>query len=165
MPSSGVRACPCSVCAAAPETLRFDNPRSPLRRLIVSLHVATGAAGGALAGTRLRALALGPLLHLAGDLMPHEDIRSRRFEIASGLALLGLVAAVRGPFDPAVIGAAAASAPDVEHVLPLPRPGGRNLFPSHRFHGWHRSGGVPAWAQLLASGVIVGVLISSRKEP
>lgn len=133
--------------------------------MIVSLHVATGAAGGALAGTRLRALAIGPLLHLAGDLMPHEDIESRRFEIASGLALLGLLAAVRGPFDPAVIGAAAASAPDVEHVLPLPHPGGRNLFPSHRIRGWHRSGGVPAWAQLLAAGVIVGVLLSSRKEP
>jgi hypothetical protein len=131
--------------------------------VIVSLHVATGAAGGALAGTRLRALALGPLLHLAGDLIPHEDIPSRRFEIASGIALLGLVALARGPFDPAVIGAAAASAPDIEHVVRLRRPGGRKLFPSHRIHGWHRSGGLPAGLQLLTAGAIVGVLLSSRK--
>ena len=53
---------------------------------------------------------------------------------------------------------AAASAPDIEHVLPLP--GERNLFPSHRIEGWHREGGVPAWAQLLAAGTILGVLLA-----
>ena len=127
--------------------------------MIVSLHVATGAAGGALAGSRLGALAVGPFLHLAGDLVPHQDIDSRRFEIWSGLACLAAVAAARGPLDPAVVGGIAASAPDLEHVLPLPRPGGRKLFPSHRVHGWHRAGGVPAWAQLLAAGLIVGGLV------
>ena len=126
--------------------------------------MASGAAGGALAGSRRRALLLGPALHLAGDLIPHRDIASRRFEIASGVALLALLAAARGPLDPAVLGGAAAAAPDLEHVLPFPRPGGRKLFPSHRFRGWHRAGGVPAWTQLLAAGVIVGVLIRPRKE-
>jgi hypothetical protein len=129
--------------------------------LIVSLHVATGAAAGALAGSRGRALVLGPLLHLAGDRMPHQDIASRRFEIRSGLVLLLAVAAVRGPLSPATLGAAAASAPDLEHVLHLPRPGGRKLFPSHRVHGWHRAGGVPAWAQLLAAGALIGAVLSS----
>ena len=127
--------------------------------MIVSLHVATGAAGGALAGSRLRALAVGPLLHLAGDLVPHQDVASRQFEIWSGIACLAAIAAARGPLDPAVIGGAAASAPDLEHVLPLPRPGGSKLFPSHRVQGWHRAGGLPAWAQLLAAGLIVGALI------
>jgi len=67
---------------------------------------------------------------------------------------------VRGPFDPAVSGALAASSPDLEHVLRLPRPGGRKLFPSHRLHGWHRSGGVPAPAQLLLAGFLIGLLLS-----
>ena len=131
--------------------------------MIVSLHVATGAAGGALVRSRLPALALGLLLHVAGDRMPHEDIPSRRFEAASGLALLALVAAARGPLSPAALGAVAASAPDIEHVLRFPRPGGRKLFPSHRVHGWHRTGGVPAWAQLLMAGFLTGAVAAARR--
>ncbi|HYX89073.1 MAG TPA: hypothetical protein VE753_06870 [Gaiellaceae bacterium] len=127
--------------------------------MIVSLHVATGAVGGALAGSRRASLALGPLLHLAGDRMPHHDIADRRFEIASGAAAVLLLAAVRGPLDPAVTGALAASLPDVEHVYRLPRPGGRKLFPSHRVHGWHRAGGVSAATQLLVAGFLLGLLL------
>jgi hypothetical protein len=103
------------------------------------------------------------LLHLAGDRMPHEDIVDRRFEIASGVAAVLLLAAVRGPLDPAVTGALAASAPDLEHVLRFPRPGGRKLFPSHRVRGWHRSGGVSAPAQLLLAGFLLGLVLRSRK--
>jgi hypothetical protein len=126
--------------------------------VIVSLHVASGALAGALAGSRTGALALGPLAHLLGDRMPHHDIHSRPFEIASGIAALLFLATRRGPLDPAVLGAVAASVPDVEHVVRFPRPGGRKLFPSHRFHGWHRPGGVPTWAQLLVAGAILGAL-------
>ena len=126
--------------------------------MIVSLHVATGAAGGAAAGTKLGAALAGPLLHLAGDRVPHQDIASRRFELVSGVAALLLLALARGPLDPAVIGGIAASAPDVEHVLPLPRPGGRKLFPSHRVRGWHRAGGLPASLQLVAAGALLGAL-------
>ena len=78
--------------------------------MIVSLHVATGAAAGALVGSRRRAVPLGLLLHFLGDVMPHRDIPSRRFEIASGVAALLLVAARRGPLDAATLGAAACSA-------------------------------------------------------
>lgn len=126
--------------------------------MIVSLHVATGGLAGALAGSRGAAVALGLVAHAAGDRMPHEDLRSRRFETASGIAALLFLAAARGPLDPAVVGAAAASAPDLEHVLRLPRPGGRKLFPSHRVYGWHRTGGVPASVQLVAAGAILGTL-------
>jgi hypothetical protein len=129
--------------------------------VIVSLHVATGAAGGALAGSRRRAILLGPLLHLAGDRLPHRDIGSRRFEVVSGALAVLALAARRGPLDPAVVGALAAAAPDVEHVVRLPRPGGRKLFPSHRLRGWHRAGGVSASAQLLAAGFLLGTLLGS----
>lgn len=131
--------------------------------MIVSLHVATGAVGGSLLGSRLRSLPLGLVLHLAGDRMPHQDIPDRRFEIASGVAAVLALAAVRGPLDPAVTGGLAASCPDLEHVLRLPRPGGRKLFPSHRLRGWHRSGGVPAPAQLLAAGLLLGLLLHPRR--
>lgn len=127
--------------------------------MIVSLHVATGAAGGSLAGSRLRSVPLGVLLHLAGDLTPHEDIPNRRFEIASGVVAVLLLAAARGPFDPAVTGALAASAPDIEHVVRLPRPGGRKLFPTHRFHGWHKRGGLSTRMQLLLAGFLIGSLL------
>jgi hypothetical protein len=127
--------------------------------MIVSLHVATGAAGGALVRSRGRAALLGAALHLAGDAIPHRDLASRRFEIASGLALLGLVAARHGVASAPVVGAAAASAPDLEHILPLPRPGGRKLFPSHRVEGWHREGGLPAWVQLAAAGVLIWLVV------
>jgi len=125
------------------------------------MHVASGAAAGALAGTRRRALVVGLVLHGLGDRLPHQDIASRRFEMRSGLVLIGLVAGARGPFSPAVAGAIASSAPDIEHVWRLPRPGGRKLYPTHRFHGWHRAGGVPAWLQLLVAGALVGAVIGS----
>jgi hypothetical protein len=126
--------------------------------MIVSLHVATGAAIGAAAGSRRGAVGLGLLAHALGDRVPHHDIASRRFELRSGAALLLLVALRRGFLDPATLGGAASAAPDIEHVLRLPRPGGRKLFPSHRFHGWHRAGGLPAGLQLLAAGVLAGVV-------
>jgi len=129
--------------------------------LIVSLHVATGALGGSLIRSRLGSLPLGLLLHLAGDRMPHEDIADRDFEIGSGIAAVLLLAAVRGPFDPAVTGALAASSPDLEHVVRFLRPGGRKHFPSHRLHGWHRSGGVPAPVQLLLAGFLIGIVLRS----
>jgi len=129
--------------------------------LIVSLHVATGALGGSLIRSRLGSLPLGLLLHLAGDRMPHEDIADRDFEIGSGIAAVLLLAAVRGPFDPAVTGALAASSPDLEHVVRFLRPGGRKHFPSHRLHGWHRSGGVPAPVQLFLAGFLIGIILRS----
>ena len=131
--------------------------------MIVSLHVASGGLVGALAGNRRRALLLGLAAHAAGDAVPHWDVASRRFEIASGVAGLLLLAATRGPASPAVVGAIGASVPDVEHVLPLPRPGGRKLFPSHRVRGWHKNGGLKTSTQLLAAGVILGVLASTQR--
>jgi hypothetical protein len=131
--------------------------------VIVSLHVATGAAGGALTSSRPGAVALGLVLHALGDRMPHQDIDSRRFEVRSGVLCMLALITRHGPLSPVVLGALASSAPDLEHVVRLPRPGGRKLFPSHRNPGWHRSGGVPAWAQLLAGGAILGAVLGARR--
>jgi hypothetical protein len=129
--------------------------------VIVSLHVATGAAGGALVRSPLAAAVLGPVLHLLGDRMPHEDIDSRRFEVGCGVLGVLALAVVRGPLDGATVGAVTSSLPDVEHVVRLPRPGGRKLFPSHRVPGWHRPGGLPANAQLLIAGALFGSVLAA----
>ena len=127
--------------------------------VIVSLHVATGAATGALARSRPLALLLGPVVHLAGDRVPHDDIGSLRFEVGSGLAALALLAARRGPLDPAVLGGATAAAPDLEHVVPWLLPGGRKLF--------HREGnvdsGISTSLQLLLAGVTIGFLLRRHR--
>jgi hypothetical protein len=126
--------------------------------MVVSLHVATGAAAGTALRSRAAALALGPLLHFLGDRVPHHDLSSEAFEAVVGISELALLGLARGFLDPATICAAAAAAPDLEHVLPFPRPGGRKLFPSHRIEGWHRDGGLSISAQMLAAGMLIGAV-------
>jgi hypothetical protein len=127
--------------------------------VIVSLHVAIGGAAGALVRSRPLALVLGPALHVAADRLRHEDIPDLSFEIGSGLAALALLAARRGPLDPAVLGGAASAMPDLEHVVPWLRPGGRKLF--HR--GSHAGGGISSDAQLLLAGAAVGFLLGRSR--
>jgi hypothetical protein len=129
--------------------------------VIVSLHIATGALGGAIVRSPVAAAALGPVLHFLGDRVPHEDIASRRFEIGCGVVGVLALALARGPLDGATIGAATASAPDIEHAVRLPRPGGRKLFPSHRIPGWHRPGGLTAELQLLLAGALFGAVLAA----
>ena len=127
--------------------------------MIVAVHVASGALAGALLGSRRAAVPAGLALHVAGDLIPHHDFRSRPFEFGSGVVGVLALAFVRGFGDPATVGAIASSAPDFEHITPLPRPGGRKLFPSHRWERLHRSGGLSSGAQLaLALGVLAALL-------
>ena len=130
--------------------------------MIVALHVATGAAAGAASRSRPAALLLGPILHLAGDRLPHRDFRSRHFEIASGVAGVLLLASRRGPLDPATLGAAASSAPDLEHVVPFLRVGSRKLF--HDRLGWHRAGRFSAYLQLLLAIGILAALVAPRRR-
>jgi hypothetical protein len=130
--------------------------------VIVSLHVATGATVGAAVGSPAVAALLGVPLHLAGDRVPHHDIHDRRFEICSGLLAVGLLAWRRGIADAATIGALAASSPDLEHVFPLPRPGGSKLF--HGRRGWHRSGGLSTGTQLLVAGFLIGRLLAREVD-
>jgi hypothetical protein len=132
--------------------------------MIVSLHVAIGGCAGLVTRSRLVALLLGPTVHLAADRIPHQDIPDRRFEIASGLACIGLLAARHGPLDPVTLGAVSSSAPDLEHVLPRLRPGGRMLFHDPGERG--RLGGrLPTSVQLLLAGVILGRLLALPRTP
>jgi hypothetical protein len=133
-----------------------------VRTVIVTFHVASGAWLGARAGSRGRALALGAAAHLAGDLVPHYDFESERFELWSGVAMVGTLALRRGLFDPATLGGLACCLPDAEHILPLPKPGGRKLYPSHRYPPLHRSGPVPPMVQL---AVAVALLASVLRRP
>jgi hypothetical protein len=126
--------------------------------VIVSMHVAIGAVAGAATGSRTQAFLLGPVLHLAADRVPHDDIPDRRFEIGSGVVCLTLLAARRGPLDPAVLGAAASCAPDLEHVIPWMHPRSRKLFHRHP----QRAGGIGTGTQLLLAGAVVGALLGAR---
>jgi hypothetical protein len=132
--------------------------------VIVAMHVATGAAAGALLRSRLAAVVAGVALHAAADRIPHEDFASRRFEVQCGVVGLASLALRRGLFDAATLGAIASVAPDVEHVVPLPRPGGRKLFPSHRIPGFHRPGGISAPAQLLIAGFLLGLVLAQTNR-
>ena len=116
---------------------------------------------GAAVRSRTAAALLGVPLHLACDRVPHRDIHDRRFEIASGLALVALLAARRGLADAATIGALAACAPDIEHLVRLPRPGGSKLF--HGRRGWHRSGGLSTRTQLVLAGFLAGRVLAARR--
>ena len=125
--------------------------------MIVLVHVATGGLAGAASGSRARAAMIGPLLHAVCDAIPHEDIPSRRFETASGVAAVLLLARRRG-IDAATVGAVASAAPDLEHILPFPRPRGRQLFPTHRWARPVPFRGVPAWLQLAVAVPVVAAL-------
>jgi hypothetical protein len=129
--------------------------------MIVAAHVATGAVAGAIARTPLRASLVGPALHLVCDRVPHRDNADRRFELASGIAGVSLLAAGRGPMDPATLGAVAACAPDLEHLFRFLRIGGSKLF--HRNRSWHRSGPLPVEIQLVLAGAIIGSLARRRR--
>ncbi len=80
--------------------------------------------------------------------------------MASGVAAIALLAVRRGALDAATLGAIAASAPDLEHVVPSLRPRGKKLF--HGRRGWHRSGAFPARVQLLLAGTVIGFLAAAR---
>ena len=129
--------------------------------MIQLAHVATGGAAGAHMTSRRGAVLAGLALHLAADLVPHEDIHDRRFEAATAIGGILALARGRGLLHPTVLGAIAAAAPDLEHVLPLPRPGGRKLFHRGRHPAWRRW--VPVWAQLLGAGTLLGASIRFRR--
>ncbi len=110
--------------------------------------------------SRVVAALIGIPLHLAADAVPHRDNASRRFEVGSGVLVAALVAARRGLADAATVGALAACAPDLEHLVRLPRPAGSKLF--HDRRGWHRSGPLSTRAQLALAALLLGRLLAAK---
>lgn len=127
--------------------------------MIVPLHAAAGAATGAATGSRLASVAVGPLLHVACDRVPHRHPARSLTEYASGALVLGILVRRRGLFAPVTIGALAAVLPDLDHVVPGLRIRGAKVF--HRRAGGERreSPGLSVGAQtLLAVALLTGVL-------
>ena len=116
--------------------------------------------GAAVRSPRAAAL-LGIPVHLAGDWVPHRDLPNASFDIGAGLFFIGLLALRCGPTSPATIGALAACAPDIEHRVLLPRPGGKKLF--HDGRGWHRTGPFSTRSQLVVASFLVGRLLANRR--
>jgi hypothetical protein len=138
------------------EPVRYDSP------VIVAMHAASGATVGDVVRSRTSAILLGVPLHLAGDWVPHRELRNERFDIGTGLLLIALLAWRRGPTSATTIGALAACAPDLEHRVRLPRPGGKKLF--HDGRGWHRSGRFSTEMQLALAALLVARLLLARGE-
>ncbi len=130
--------------------------------MIVAFHVAAGAATGALSGSRVAAVALGPLLHVASDRVPHRHPASAPGECLAGVFALGLVAGGCGASSAATLGAFAGALPDLEHVVPVLRVRGAKVF--HRFPGGdrHDGTGVSAPAQMLLALLLLAPLLRRR---
>ena len=79
--------------------------------MIVLFHAASGAAAGALTRSRIGALALGPVLHVAADRVPHRHPAHTGWEYLAGSVALGALARRRGVFDVATLGALAPCCP------------------------------------------------------
>ena len=105
--------------------------------MIVALHAATGAATGVLTRSRSVALAVGPLLHVVGDRIPHRHPAHSAWEYVAGLAAIATLARRRGVLDAATLGAVAAMMPDLEHLFPAMRFRGAKTF--HRRKGGDRT--------------------------
>jgi hypothetical protein len=132
--------------------------------MIVALHAATGAATGALTRSRLAALAIGPVLHIAGDRVPHRHPAHSAWEYLGGIFAMGILAERRGAFDVATIGAAAAVMPDFEHVVPGLRERGVKVFHRRPGRGRRRRGstGVSVGTQTLLAAMILAPLLGRR---
>jgi hypothetical protein len=121
--------------------------------MIVALHVATGAVTGALTSSRGAAVALGPLLHVASDRIPHRHPR-RKWDFLAGAVALAYVAHRRGITDAATVGALAAVAPDAKPRRRQTRP--PRLRPRRKPHG------LRVTAQLALAAALLAPLIRTR---
>lgn len=129
--------------------------------MIELAHVGSGAVAGAGFRAPLHAAIAGVIVHGLLDAAPHGEMEDEQWELASTALGLGLLLARFGARSPVFWGAVGSVLPDVEIVVPAPRPGGRRLFPTHRYDVLHSSRtplGLPAWAQAVLGGAAVGAL-------
>lgn len=132
------------------------------KTVIVALHVAAGAATGALTRSRVAAVTLGPLLHVASDCVPHRHPASSELEVLAGIFVFGVVTGSRGALSAATLGAVAAAFPDLEHVVPALRARGAKVF--HRLPGGDRDDatGVSARTQVALAVMLLAPVLCGR---
>lgn len=129
-------------------------------------HIGTGALAGAHCDGALQAFVAGFASHGLMDIAPHGEIHDRAWEMVSTITGIAALAARLGPRSPVVWGAIGAVLPDVEHALP--RPLRRELYPTHRLKWTHSSDtplSIPAWAQVMIGGAVVGAFVMRRRLP
>jgi hypothetical protein len=126
--------------------------------MIVSLHLATGAATGELSRSRRLAVASGPVLHVLSDRVPHRHPDHLVWDYVASAIAFGVVARSRGMRDAATLGAVAAVIPDLEHVLPARGP---KVF--HRRRRRRRAAGLSVGTQLGLTAVMLVPLLARRR--
>jgi hypothetical protein len=131
---------------------------------MVALHAATGAATGALTRSKIAAIVAGPLLHIAGDRVPHRHPAHPGWEYLAGVLALGMLAERRGVLDTATVGAASAVLPDLEHLIPGMR--GGKVFHSRPGRDRREARGLSTRTQTLLAAVILAPLLlpASRRQ-
>lgn len=118
--------------------------------MILAVHIPVGALAGRWTRKAPAAFGCGVLSHAALDVIPHTDPFGERAEIAWTAAMLGLVAAVTRLDGRALAGAVGGALPDLEHLMPWVRKGGRTVFPTHHA-SWRLHGSLPTRFELGAA--------------
>jgi len=132
---------------------------------MVALHAATGAAAGGLTGSRIAAVVIGPVLHIAGDRVPHRHPRHSAWEYLAGILTIGFLAERRGVLDAATVGAASAVIPDLEHLVPGLGVRGAKVFHRRPRRNRRSPTGLSTRTQTLLAAMILAPLLLSRRRP
>lgn len=136
--------------------------------MIQLAHVATGALAGRGRRGVLDALVAGIIAHGVMDLVPHGEVHDDEFEAATAVLGVLAIASRHGFGSPITWGAIGGVLPDLEHVLPRRIRPERAVYPTHRWgvlHGWeHKPLVLPAWAQAILGGIVIGVVASALRR-
>lgn len=134
--------------------------------MIQLAHLAVGALAARGRSGPLAALLAGIASHAAIDVPPHGEVHDDAFEAATATIGVLALAARHGVMSPITWGALGGVLPDLEHVLPRRIRPRRAVFPTHRYAWTHGDEGlplrVPAWAQAVLGGAVLGVLVAAR---
>jgi hypothetical protein len=130
-------------------------------------HIGVGALAGRECSGPITALIAGVASHALMDVAPHGEINDQGFEVVSTAVGLGILAARFGPLSPILWGAIGGVLPDAEHVLPASIKPSSPVFPTHFIDILHASDtelSIPAWAQVMLGGAVVGMLVAARRR-
>jgi hypothetical protein len=137
--------------------------------VILAVHIPAGALAGRWARSGPAAFGWGVLSHAALDLVPHKDPFGERAEIGMTAAMLALVATLTHLDARTLAGAVGGALPDLEHLMPWVRRGGRTVFPTHHASG-RLHGSLPTRMELgtaaqltIAAALMVRLVLATRR--